>query len=1084
MAAEQDKILGAIRPTLFIGLGGTGKEVLLRLRRKFYERLGRPGLPCTAYLWIDTDTRDVMAQGEAVDELYQAVTFEPHEEIGLLGGSVGDDLAGMFTNQDQWKHIHKWLYPEVERYGAEISDGAGGVRAVGRLTFFYHFGNSISVRVRDALTNVGTQEKINETLQLFKDRRMKTPEFPPVPIPQVFIVTSVAGGTGCGTFLDTAFFLRYLSQRGGIPIERYVGILFMPNVFYSNAQGEVAQRSYANAYAALKELEFYTLRLSNEQEMAIDYHVEWERDRIERIQGPPFSIAYIEEMKNEGGIPLEPRNRSEVFGMVAESLFLDFMPGPFSTKKRSHYSNVAQYLSSPQGANISSSGIVLPQAFARRYASFGMSKIEIPIDALKGACAAKLGSEVVEYILRESSDPNIKTNVLDDMAHYRLDSQGLVDRYGTAWKESIRAAVATVFRGLVIREARQIDELETRLKDLEDKQIRSDGTDPAKWGAVIDLIKKTTGSVNRDACNALLEWVKENCLEKDSRGLRILLTQDGYLRYMSENLKELYLPPREGVRAIYDVSKETSQKDADYYKKRKETVLKELRFAIKSLALAGLKAKDSTIQTLVERLRESQEQYALAKAADCLYDETKKVAKSAVEFIAEKKPLLERFQEAIASVRRSFDTRYEGFTTFGDHVLFVRFFDHERDWGEFYKLDVDEQGQPKVVDARAEYRRFLEQTLGGKATLWELVELFDRKGEKETRTKLSNSCERRFWLDFEANPREVDVLQHPKMRSDWNASIERMVRSAMPMVRRESHLAGHALQVQRKAYLGVCQTEGEPYEGFIEDVRGRLNSLGYRIDDIEAWPTEKPWEVYLYLVAYAFPLSSLPAVVTDCHRAYSDFYKALRENQIRERKYQIPLHLSRTWEGKFEDLVVYSDEVAKRVKEAREILLFGGILKALTLREEKGMIEYGYKIGAPVFRTTWLGPKLESTDRLCHDQTLSARLLGAIQEREPALSKAQLKAYYWILQYIKFSGEIAAGSPEATLIDAHIGAVYDRLTAQGIVEESLSLDGIPEDNKAASAIANAGTNSVEWVGAVPTVKGLEAWTKPTGEGAA
>jgi hypothetical protein len=47
---------GQIRPTVFIGLGGTGKEVLLSLRRKVYEKFCKPSLPCASFLWVDTGT--------------------------------------------------------------------------------------------------------------------------------------------------------------------------------------------------------------------------------------------------------------------------------------------------------------------------------------------------------------------------------------------------------------------------------------------------------------------------------------------------------------------------------------------------------------------------------------------------------------------------------------------------------------------------------------------------------------------------------------------------------------------------------------------------------------------------------------------------------------------------------------------------------------------------------------------------------------------------------------------------------------------------------------------------------------------
>src|ERR1035437_7276495 len=79
-----------IRPTLYIGLGGTGKEVLLRLRRRFYERFRTGVLPCTRFLWMDTDTRDLDARGKAFDAALSSVAFEEQEKVALLNGTVGE----------------------------------------------------------------------------------------------------------------------------------------------------------------------------------------------------------------------------------------------------------------------------------------------------------------------------------------------------------------------------------------------------------------------------------------------------------------------------------------------------------------------------------------------------------------------------------------------------------------------------------------------------------------------------------------------------------------------------------------------------------------------------------------------------------------------------------------------------------------------------------------------------------------------------------------------------------------------------------------------------------------------------------
>jgi len=56
--ARKKTDIQAVKPTLLIGLGGTGKEVLLRLRQRFFEKYSIVGFPTMAYLWIDTDVQN------------------------------------------------------------------------------------------------------------------------------------------------------------------------------------------------------------------------------------------------------------------------------------------------------------------------------------------------------------------------------------------------------------------------------------------------------------------------------------------------------------------------------------------------------------------------------------------------------------------------------------------------------------------------------------------------------------------------------------------------------------------------------------------------------------------------------------------------------------------------------------------------------------------------------------------------------------------------------------------------------------------------------------------------------------------
>src|SRR5438034_7551738 len=83
-----------VEPTLLIGLGGTGKEVLLRLRQRFVEKYNIVGFPTMAYLWIDTDTQNHNIDGQAIDYIAEQALFKPGEWIDAQ--VPGNDFKTLF----------------------------------------------------------------------------------------------------------------------------------------------------------------------------------------------------------------------------------------------------------------------------------------------------------------------------------------------------------------------------------------------------------------------------------------------------------------------------------------------------------------------------------------------------------------------------------------------------------------------------------------------------------------------------------------------------------------------------------------------------------------------------------------------------------------------------------------------------------------------------------------------------------------------------------------------------------------------------------------------------------------------------
>jgi hypothetical protein len=80
ISKKEGKVPYDIVPTLFVGLGGTGRDVLMRLRRRFFEQDGSLRSAWTRYLMMDTDSWRWWPAG-APEKEYSAVRPHPEEYV-------------------------------------------------------------------------------------------------------------------------------------------------------------------------------------------------------------------------------------------------------------------------------------------------------------------------------------------------------------------------------------------------------------------------------------------------------------------------------------------------------------------------------------------------------------------------------------------------------------------------------------------------------------------------------------------------------------------------------------------------------------------------------------------------------------------------------------------------------------------------------------------------------------------------------------------------------------------------------------------------------------------------------------------
>ncbi len=243
----EDQRVGKLdSPLLVIGLGGTGISLLNEIRQVFSRRyelavdtdgkkLGYP--PRTAYLGIDTDAN---SQG----------TLNQDEFCRLFV----NNLHAMLQNRNVFApHELAWLDPQ---FNVLQGGAAGSIRQASRLMLGRCYGELYG-KLTDALHRISAA-KINA----HRPGRL-----------EIVICAGISGGTGSGLFLDIPQIIRQYLSTHQISY-RITGYLVMPDATFA-MNPSIHPNNYptfqANAYAALKELDF------------------WQRAREHRT---PYSITY------------------------------------------------------------------------------------------------------------------------------------------------------------------------------------------------------------------------------------------------------------------------------------------------------------------------------------------------------------------------------------------------------------------------------------------------------------------------------------------------------------------------------------------------------------------------------------------------------------------------------------------------------------------------------------------------------------------------------------------------------------------------------------------------------------------------
>ena len=357
-----------LRPTLFIAVGGTGMEVLLRVRRRILSATwgqaqpvrveALPEFPVAQFMHFDLDQGAIVESGKtSSDPLHELVKFSDEErivenfDIGRYSES-DDDLA-------RFPHISSWspLTPKkIRELGIDPAKGAGQIRGVARLYFFDKY-EKVRNKIRNKLTSL--KAGLSKEDQLKKlGLELDSAKF------RIVVVGSIAGGTGGGSFLDMGWLAKKQASDvlSASETELYV---FLPTGF----AGANKDRTEANAYASLMELESC-------MRGGVDFVKRWDEFEGDvRLAAKPYDEVFLIDAGNMA--QQHTLDIKDVYDMVADTLFEDFASADFARKKRSIAVNQRQHKISPFSPPVPENRFgEMKLMFHKGYSAFGQATLD------------------------------------------------------------------------------------------------------------------------------------------------------------------------------------------------------------------------------------------------------------------------------------------------------------------------------------------------------------------------------------------------------------------------------------------------------------------------------------------------------------------------------------------------------------------------------------------------------------------------------------------------------------------------------------------------------------------------------------
>lgn len=285
-----------VRPTLIVGLGGTGVLVCQWLEKYIRDLFEGQVPPFIRFLKLDTDA---LEEGGPAD----AGLADFHNLFRNL------DIGAVVRDCAKYPELHPhldWFTSLRDKLDAVFADyGCQGIPRLGRLVFAEQRESIIHPAVSGCFSSLraATQQDLKSEMGQFVVSSGGAPA--------VHLTASVCGGTGAGMLIDMAYNLRWWSKESFPRSAEIIGHLMLPEAFVVNPV--LRPKLQAVAAATLEQIEF--LSDPRRDDVRVTYPGSTGERCFDRLTAP-FNFLYLLNGQGDLGVG----NRKHLVKMIARAI--------------------------------------------------------------------------------------------------------------------------------------------------------------------------------------------------------------------------------------------------------------------------------------------------------------------------------------------------------------------------------------------------------------------------------------------------------------------------------------------------------------------------------------------------------------------------------------------------------------------------------------------------------------------------------------------------------------------------------------------------------------------------------------------